>query len=166
MRGVFCAHIAGAIDDLGLRQPISGRSALYREEGLKKCLPRANATLPRSTIPDAFPVSTRLLLSLNGFFPSSSLQTRLRSCRHRAYRARSRNYPVGPPVSFCAFFSYLFPHSRQFAATFAEVATALPSRLLGTSPRPDRLLSQWRFPSHGIWPGQQRCGIPPARPWP
>src|ERR1035437_7179572 len=166
MRGVFCAHTAGAIDDLGLRQPTSGGSALYREEGLNECLPRANPILPQRAIPDAFPDSMPLLLSATGPFPSSPFQTRLRSSRNRAYRARSRNYPVGPPVSFCAFFSYLFPHSRQFAATFAEVATALPSRLLGTSPRPDRLLSQGRFPSHGIWPGQQRCGIPPARPWP
>src|ERR1035441_4047962 len=122
---------------------------------------RTNAILPRSTIPDAFPVSTLLLLSANGVFPSSPLQTRLRNRCLRAYRARPRNYPVGPPVSFCAFFPYLFPHSRQSSAAFAEVATALPSRLFGTSARPDRLLSQGRLPSHGIWPGRQRRGIPP-----
>src|ERR1035441_7244069 len=156
----------GALDDFGSRQPTSSGSELSHGKGLDKCLPRANAILPQRTIPDAFRVTTHLLLSANGVCPSSPLQTRLRSCRHRAYRARSRNYPVGPPVSFCAFFPCLFPHSRQSTATFAEVATALSSWLLGTSARPDRLLSQGRLPSHGIWPGQQGRGIPPARPWP
>src|SRR5664279_77791 len=77
MRGVFCAHTAGAIDDLGLRQPTSGRSALYREEGLNKCLPKANPILPQRTIPDAFRVTTHLLLSANGVCPSSPLQIHL-----------------------------------------------------------------------------------------
>src|ERR1035438_446837 len=61
MRGVFCAHTASAIDDLGLRPPTSGGSALYCEEGLNECLPRANPILPQSTIPGAFPVSMPLL---------------------------------------------------------------------------------------------------------
>src|ERR1035438_7948355 len=163
MRGVFCAHTAGAIDDLGLRQPTSGGSALYCEEGLNECLPRANPILPQRAISDAFPDSMPLLLSANGRFPSSPLQTRLSNCRHPAHRARPRNHPPGPSLSLCAFFPYLFAHSRQSAAAFTEVETALPSRLLGTSARPDRLLSPRRFSSHGVWPGQQRRAIPPER---
>src|ERR1035438_9260996 len=101
MRGVFCAHTAGAIDDLGLRQPTSGGSALYREEGLNECLPRANPILPHRAISAAFPDSIPLLLSVNGVFSSSPLQTRPCSRRHPALHhkrgvLRSRAYRVFP----------------------------------------------------------------------
>src|ERR1035438_3876106 len=109
------------------------------------------------------PIASSIWL-MHAVYPPSPLQTRRRSSRHPAYRARPRNHPAGPALSLCSLFPYLFARTRQSATAFAEVETALPSRLLGTSACPNRLLPPRRFPSHGIWPGQQRGRIAPARP--
>src|ERR1035437_8257969 len=97
-----------------------------------------------STLPVPYPVRWP-----DAAFPTSPLQPRFESCRYAIHRTRPPEHPTGPTLSLCPFFPYLFAHPRQSTAAFAEVEVALPSRVFGTSARPNRLLSQGWFPSHG-----------------